>query len=73
MSHCTLYTVHCVTLYTVPQAAFNSEGWPDDVYKTIYYVVFFAWLATVHAWIAFKAELFPMDFYRYLTQLKSGY
>ena len=48
------------------QAAFTSVGWPSDVVKTAYYVTFFLWLATVHAWIAFKAELFPMDFYRYV-------
>ena len=52
------------SIITPDQAAFTSEGWPSNLVKTVYYVVFFLWLATVHAWIAFKAELFPMDFYR---------
>ena len=58
--------LHCLIDHYIPllQTVFTSEGWPNQTCKVVYYALFFVWLATVHAWIAFKAELFPMDFYR---------
>ena len=49
---------------SVTQMALTTCDWPNS-YKYAFWAVFFAWLGMVHAWIAFKAELFPMDFYRY--------